>query len=571
MSFGTPLAMFCLLAGVPIVAAYFLKRQPVTQRVSALFLWAQRHPEVTAAPRWQRFSREAALALELLAVALATLLLAQPRCAPTTLAHVTVIIDGRFSLQAVGADGVAVSARIRSAATSAWTAQPETRVTLIESAVVPRLLAGPQATPAEAALALSQWKPEQPVHDPTQAFALALQMRRSDSETILFFTDGLLAEGVTLPDGIQVSAYGQPLPNHAFTAAQRTATQVLVTVSSFETTVSPLMLEIDRGGLVESRQLEVPQSGELQLHLEAAASTPVRLRLPSDALELDNLLSFPAARALRARLEFLPGVDAFSRKACERAAAASGLLDGASETTFVIGPPGAAADLTLGTTGPTRTFRGPFFSQRQQSLLDDVVLDGVTWTCGENPPGTPLIRAGESVLATQGAQKQLNLNLALSRSTLSTSSAWPVLLANAMVEKLSRNAGFSVHQARLGTTVAMSHNELNSSLVSPTGEVRRFEKASGQVQVETNQVGEWRLTQGSKTVDSLFVAPLSKAGSDLRARQTFDAAAAQTSTLIAAPLDGDASVWLLLALLTTVVIHMWFTLPPDFKANRVDS
>ena len=54
-----------------------------------------------------------------------------------------------------------------------------------------------------------------------------------------------------------------------------------------------------------------------------------------------------------------------------------------------------------------------FFAQKGDPLLEDVGLSGVVWTAGENPPGRPLVTAGQTVLVAEEEDGTLQLNLDL--------------------------------------------------------------------------------------------------------------------------------------------------------------
>lgn len=104
MSLGFPLGLVALLAVPAVVAAYFLRRKQPPRVVSALFLWRTPDQRAEAGPRFERFSREASLALETLALVAAALFLADARCGETAKrAHVVVVVDGSLSMQATRA------------------------------------------------------------------------------------------------------------------------------------------------------------------------------------------------------------------------------------------------------------------------------------------------------------------------------------------------------------------------------------------------------------------------------------------------------------------------------------
>src|SRR3954466_11990153 len=103
MSIGFPLGLLALLAALPLVAAYFLRRKQPPRVVSALFLWRTPDQRAQAGPRFERFSQEASLLLELLAVAAAAAFLSDAHCGGThSRRHLVVVVDGSLSMQARG-------------------------------------------------------------------------------------------------------------------------------------------------------------------------------------------------------------------------------------------------------------------------------------------------------------------------------------------------------------------------------------------------------------------------------------------------------------------------------------
>ena len=95
MSFGFPWGLLALGALVPLVAAYFLRRKQKPVVVSALFLWRTPRPRAEAGPRFERFTREASLLLEALAVVAAALFLADVRLGEDARTrHVVLVVDG---------------------------------------------------------------------------------------------------------------------------------------------------------------------------------------------------------------------------------------------------------------------------------------------------------------------------------------------------------------------------------------------------------------------------------------------------------------------------------------------
>src|SRR4051794_23730884 len=168
MSFGFPWGLLALGALVPLVAAYFLRRKQKPVTVSALFLWRTPRPRAEAGPRFERFTREASLLLEALAMIAAALFLADVRFSDDMRArHVVLVVDGSLSLSARGPDGVTVLERVRREAAKRVEQERATRVTVLASGSVPRVIAGPEAEPSKALGALESFQALGADHDVT--------------------------------------------------------------------------------------------------------------------------------------------------------------------------------------------------------------------------------------------------------------------------------------------------------------------------------------------------------------------------------------------------------------------
>ncbi len=158
VSFGFPWGLLALGALVPLVAAYFLRRQQKPVTVSALFLWRTPRPRAEAGPRFERFTREASLLLEALAVVAAALFLADVRFSEDARArHVVLVVDGSLSLSARGPDGVTVLERVRREAAKRVEEERATRVTVLASGSVAAVHGGPGGGALEGAG--ERWSP----------------------------------------------------------------------------------------------------------------------------------------------------------------------------------------------------------------------------------------------------------------------------------------------------------------------------------------------------------------------------------------------------------------------------
>ncbi len=551
MSFANPAGLWMLAAALPVLVAYFLKAPPRRQLVSALFLWAQDEAPRQSASMLHRWQRERSLFFELLLVCLAAASLSEPKCKNHTVRHLVLIVDGSYSMQASDATAEPVYERARREAERVMGVERATSVTLWESGVQPRLLAPAHSSAAEIQTALRAWRPSRAPHDLPESVR-RVSLNHSYSDTYVVFTDGPV-DAEKLPAlQLQVKGFGLPLPNVALVGAARTASGVAVSVANLSASRQSVVVAATWDAQTVDKTVVLEAGATAAVRFETPASVPVQVRLPSDSLDIDNQVTVAPVLTERVRVQFVPGVDAAAAEAFSQAAAASGMVSAAGDILLRVGPPGADAEVQLGTVGPVKRWRGPFFSNRSHPLLDEVWLDATIWAGGESVTGRPLIVADNVTLLSEGDRGQVRLNLALPQSTLRKSEAWPILVSNIIRFVVSQRPGFRVRQAALGSEVEFQGEGGQFTVRSPTGVVIQTEVG----RLEVDAVGSWQLMHQGNTIDGLQVAALSAAESNLSARGPYELSRAAAST--AAPTENKPWTWVLLAaLLAVLVIHFW--------------
>lgn len=442
MTLGAPLGLLALGALLPLAAAYFLRRKQPPRAVSALFLWRSKDLRAEAGPRFERFSREVSLALEALAVVMAALYLSDARWgADARLRHLVVVVDGSLSMRARVPGGEEVAGRVRAAVARLARTQGAGVLTVISSGLSPTVVAGPSLETARALALLETWSPAQPHHDLAPALLLARELATAKGQHITLFTDGPLPAGFSLPPQVEVRGLGTPLDNVGLLSAHRRDADgkavVAVRVGSFAAAARSVVVRFaTESGPVETKVVDLAAGASAALRVVIQTQASVEVSLPEDALVEDGRVTLGPAPEQEVAVALLDGLEPSAASAVRRFVdAASGVrLEAEGPLTF--GPPGSSARVKLGARGSLRSFVGPFFAQRGSGLLDDVQLGGVVWTAGENPPGRPLVSAGDAVLVSEEEDGALHFNLALSRSNAQRTAAWPVLLGN--VVRLTR-------------------------------------------------------------------------------------------------------------------------------------
>jgi alpha-D-ribose 1-methylphosphonate 5-triphosphate synthase subunit PhnH len=565
VTFAAPLGLLALLAVVPVVAAYFLRRKQPPRVVSALFLWRSRDQRAEAGPRFERFSRELSLLLEALAIVAAALFLADARCGESqSRAHVIVVIDGSLSMRAVS-DGTSAADRAKSLVAQLAREEGASALTLIETGLKPRLLAGPQLEVARALSALESWTPSQPTHDVTPAVRLAKELSSQPGQRIFFVTDGPPG-AIALPAEVEGRSVGKRLTNLAFLSAQRRdeggVATVTVRVGSFSDAEASVKVRFTASDAPpQEPTVTVAAGATAVVRVGVRTAGAIDVRLPDDALTDDGALTLLPSPVTTLQVGLLEGLDAASSTAVTRALSVieQVAFDGTPELT--VGPIGSSASVRLGATEPLQSFVGPFFAQKTSAVLDDVQLGGVVWTAGTtSPPGQPLLSAGPVVLASEDDDGVVHLNLELSRSNVQRSLAWPVLWGNLTRRARTLRQGFPRRLVHVGEDVAVVTTAGPSwRLDGPQG-VSRPVLGVGALSVPAlAPPGTWKLMADGAEVDRLEVVALDAAESDLRTRGEWSVEAARTSAL-ATFASARPRAWAFIAVvLALLLLDFWLT------------
>ncbi|MFO0601262.1 MAG: VWA domain-containing protein [Myxococcaceae bacterium] len=576
MTLGAPLGLLALLAMPALVAAYFLRRRQPPRTVSALFLWKTPDQRAEAGPRLNRFSREASLALELLAVLFAALFLADLRCgADAPRQHVVIVLDGSLSMNAV-VDGKSAVERAKDEVASIARSENAGVLTLLESGVKPSVIAGPQQDRDRALSALEKWSPAQPAHDPSAAFTLARELSGGVEHRVFFLTDGPLPDSIALPPLFEARSVGKRAANVAFLSAQRRDengfAQVTVRVGNFADQAARVTVRFSAPDDAPQRHtVDLSPGGSSVLRVGFKTKEALKVDLDDDALPEDGHLVLLPAPVADVNVALLDGLDGNAVQALKRFLNVAVGVRLASPALLTIGPPGTQANLQLGAKGTLKSFVGPFFAQKGNTLLDDVQLGGVVWTAGENPPGRVLMSAGEVVLISEEDDGTLHLNLELSRSNVQRTVAWPVLLSNVVRQVRLGAPGFPRKHLMLGEdTPLVASSGSKWELKGPRDE-RRTVIGSGVLTLPPLPAsGRWVLEKDGEKFDELVVLPLDPRESDLRTRGAWEVVPKQERAFASLATTRPRPWWPLALVLLLVLVDFWLTAAPrrdDSKAT----
>jgi hypothetical protein len=579
VSFGFPWGLLALGALAPLVAAYFLRRRQKPVVVSALFLWRTPRPRAEAGPRWERFTREASLLLEALAVVAAALFLADVRLGEAARTrHLVLVVDGSLSMSARGPDGVTVLEKARREAAKRVEEVEATQVTVLASGIAPRVLAGPEAEPSRALAALESFQALGADHDvmPTLIWAQELA---GPGRRVVFLTDAPPESEALVPGSVRWMALGEARDNVALVSAQRrdegaTAT-VTLRVARFGAGPQEVEARVRakpgpgaKEGTERVERVRLPDEGTTTVRLTFQGAGDVEVSLPDDALPEDGRVRLPPAPLRPVAVGLAEGLTPPERQSLERFLAvapeverdgAGAREDGGPAELLVFGPRGTEARVTVGAPGKPRTFVGPFFSEKGHPLLDDVQLAGVRWTAGDNPPGRPLVTAGEAVLVSEEEGGRVHLNVDLTRSNVQRVAAWPVLLGNVVREARRTREGFPRRQLTLGEPLpVVTVPGARYTLVGPGGSRPVF--GAGAVDLPPpSGPGRYVLERDGDAVDAAEVLALDARESDLRGRGSADVPAREASDDEERGNAPGRARWPLVLLLVALVADFYVT------------
>lgn len=576
MSFGFPWGLLALGALVPLVAAYFLRRRQKPVVVSALFLWRTPRPRAEAGPRWERFTREASLLLEALAVVAAALFLADVRLGESAVRrHLVLVVDGSLSMSVRGPDGVPVLEKVRQEAAKRVEEEDATQVTVLATGATPRVLAGPEAEPSRALAALESFQALGADHDPVPTLLWAQELA-GPGRRVAFFTDVPPENAAAVPGSVRWTALGTARDNVALVSAQRrdegaTAT-VTLRVARFGAGAREVEARVRaqpgpgaKEGTERVERVSLPDEGTATVRLTFQGAGDVEVSLPEDALPEDGRVRLPPSPSRPVAVGLAQGLAPPEKDSLERFLSVAPDVErggtGSQESkaeVLLFGPRGTDARVTVGAAGKLRTFLGPFFSEKGHPLLDDVQLAGVRWTAGDNPPGRPLVTAGEAVLVSEEEDGRVHLNVDLARSNVQRVSAWPVLLGNLVREARRTREGFPRRQLTLGEPLpVVTVPGARYTLVGPEGSRPVF--GAGAVSLPPpSGPGRYVLEREGDEVDAAEVLALDARESDLRGRGSADVPAREPGEEERGGSQGRAR-WPLVLLLAALVADFYIT------------
>lgn len=602
MYFANPWGLLGLLALPTIAIIHLYHRRYPPLEIAGLHLWgAEQRKEAPGRTR-EKLPLTRTLFLELLAALLLSLLLAEPRLAGSgTRPHLVLVLDNSASMSAA-TPNTGESSRTRALE---WLKSEERRLgrNVLISALItgrrPTLIAGPRADWSETWEKLDAWDPRATRHAFAPAWDLGVQLAGEEGN-LIFLTDHLPAEEVTVPQRMEVRSFGRKLDNVAFTAtrwvydAETGEGSLFARVANLGENSAQVQLSANaRGQTLINESHDMPAGGEKSFEWlipGGLGQLELRAEIPGDPLPLDNrvLLVEPQVRLVTVAL-LLPSVHPSYEPVRRILGVIPRLqLGDPDEADLVIAP---AADTPYSRRGlwwlgigpvsqeasvveSARTLIGPYLVEKQHPLMNGIVLGGVVWG-GVQPTPTgllPIVSTGESLLFGQWANLSnpaYLLNIDLRQSNLPESPDWPIFWTNLIEECRLSRPGFRRWNYHLDESISFTLDPARLSETRPLellhqGESRPLIRLENVEISPRESIGLYEVRDGSESLGKFAVNFL-----DREEPRLLDlASGVRKAEIPADPLgihwDNPFSWLLAIGLLTTLALLLadWYILRP---------
>lgn len=523
MEWLRPAGAWALVALVPVIALYVLKKKTKPLFCSSVLLWRRMEAESPRSKPFQRLKNQLLLWLQMLMVVLLALGLMRPVSGGGSGGEAVFVFDLSLSMQTLDSQKVSRLERAQSQALALLDGMRETEaLTVLAAGDSFEQTLSRSTDHAAARRAISALKAQNGGADLAGALSLAEAMRRDvPGLRVYVFTD----DARLLPGNATLCAVGEPMDN----------------ASILDATLQPesgtAFARVQNRGAAREIALECEADGVLcdvrTVTLEAGAQTGVRFAIPAntegvtvrlgqtDALEADNIryavrqenakrtallvtngnVFLERALALDERLE----VDVAAPQDIGASAAYDlyvydGCLpenwpeDGAI---WALNPSGAVGPLTPSdsapVTAPLRAAAGEAAREiTQHLLLSDIAIQASRSMEG----GVPVLTAGERVLMAVGevnGRRVAALGFDVHSSNLPLKADFPVLVQNLLAYLLPETAS-AVQNAVCGQPVAIHADARTEEafVLTPTG--RRAELLGGVLE-DTGEMGVYTLVE----------------------------------------------------------------------------
>ena len=541
------MGLWALAALAPLVAVYVFHRRSRRREVSSLLLWDAMVRPASGHTSVQRPPLPITLLLEILAIVIMALGLADLRGRFGVVSEApVVIVDNSLSMSAVdlGGDGRSALDRARESLRAIVAREGEARIILAGAS--PQLLG--TATPATFERVCEAWRADAPTADIPSAFAAALQMS-GGVPRIAVITDGPPSDAGIDSDAhpeLRWIGVGRAAQNGAIVDAARSDGRIAMDLRAFASTPMQATVQLLSGSdadamvPISSREVEIAPTAIVSLFAEPPAEDEiVEIRLGHDALAFDNSVHLVSEVRAPVRVRVQVG-DPDLRAAVHSGLAATGRAEIVSTGAELViadsggdPSPGARTVRILGSPDPEhaegrRSFAGPFVLQRDHSLVEGIDLTGVIWAipiggASPDPESLPLILADTSQVFSVDADGDLSVRIDIGASTVTKSPAWPSLWWNILRWRDEQRPGLLRANAPLGQPVRFVRVDpaLPVVVIRPDGSRAEVPVAGGVATIASDQLGIHAIEHGPDRW-LLAIQPTRLSESDLQARQSCD-------------------------------------------------
>lgn len=514
---GIPLALLGLTALPALTAIYWLRTRFRRQEVSSLFLWSLVAKAYGGGRRATRLQTPLLWLLELLALLMLALAAAGPRIPRADhVIPVMVVLDDSLSMTAIHKDGQSSRLAGIDAIKEELGALGPFTARFVVAGPQPVVVEESVSRLTDIDRAIEGWHCESVSSSIDLAVSLAREIAGPSSRVLVVTdqareTDEESGNENKPADRLRWRAVGTPIRNVGIVNAVRSTDpqrdEILLEVANFNDHPSSvtLMLSVGSGSDVDLDDENADALGSTRpidrRTLDLAAGETRQLRLATNSpdavlvaeIENDAMLADNRAVLMPPGRDQLPVSvtieDSTLSKAVRSAVEATGMAritsteprinfaDRTHTTSVVTSDTETVDGDSVISDRPWRVefavppaeeidaFLGPFVIDYTHPVTSGLSLTGLVWAApgGDQvtpPLGRPIISAGDIQLigerSLSGRAKALQIRLRADRSTLLTSAAWPVLIANTIDWRRAELPGLSHINARPGLPVTLN-------------------------------------------------------------------------------------------------------------------
>jgi len=530
--FSYPLFFIAAISLPALIIVYKFRNQSKPTIVSSLMLWDLNKQPNTGGTKMKKLPLPLSLFIELFILLMLVLSAATPLIlSSTTPSPLVVILDDSYSMLA-GADNSA-----RNQAMKIISDELDAH----NSRMTHFVLAGKEVTTLgnrtnNKNLALEQlenWLCRSPQSDINKAISFVHKV--FDKKTSVLIISDHLPEEENIAEGIKWVSLGRPYPNTAFINATRTThgarERYLFEISNLSSHAISTALTLKFSGSntpPQSRPIQLGPNDTKKIIIELPLSLrPLIASLSDDQLNIDNSVTLMPQQNSSVTVNLNVSNNVIRSMFEKTLTAAGAILADTNYQLLITDNTSATAQpdtwvLNIHNIDKANAYTGPFIVEKTSSLAEGVYLDGVIWGASPtlNLPGTPIITAANIPLLTEEQYNDkshiFNFQIAPDLSTLSSSTAWPILVWNLIEQRKLNLPGPDRNNYRLGEQAlfTIEDNVKNIEVTPPDGVRISQTNADNKLIVNLDQTGIWSV-KADRSTYKISVNPLSFSESNL--------------------------------------------------------